>query len=329
MPDFNTARKIALLILLLKDRLKGRHSKLSDKQIAKLLSEAIIPNDSPLEITPAQINKLWHPLNLSDERSDKILHAIQAVMQKRGIDIKSDIIRSALPNSIDRQYGPALPSIFKHTQVPYPLQGEKLGGLNEIVTGLWRCFYISPVNSASQFKPEIRGFPVFFRKSDPDQTAIDTIVFAGKHRWEGISFVLDFHLYIVIQNEDQTETVSFVTNRPTRALQKVAGIGTALERQATTRPRENPSVVGIICFGEKCSNTKIDQLKLTESVDAILRGEAIPEAAEDKIREEFCSTHKDADDVKRTHPGLYAYMSSLKTNNQSGFPSFSLHLTWP
>lgn len=327
--EFETTRKIALLIAFLKDQLKPKgRTKLSDEALATLLDSTQQFSGRSLSLDGNRVNQIRNGrTDIGVDEQAKLLHAIRALMHERHVNIISDITKESLPKWVEDQYGDQLPNILKRPATPL-FRGDPLGPLAEVLPGAWQCFYVSPVDRSDRFKAEIRGFAALFQDAKPSSTIVDTLLISGQGRFKGYSFVNDTHLYIMCTDAANIETVFFTINKPTKANAKFAGIGTANARLRPDRPRENPPIVGILCFGEKFLPPERTGRTEKPIIERVLRGESISEDEEKTIRQTFGKIYKSSRELHKKHRELYAYIRVLKINNREGFPMQGLHVAW-
>jgi hypothetical protein len=332
LSDLANIRKIALVILFLKEALRDKR-KASDARIAGMLKEAQLAEPDPIRLDDDDINDIRNgrKLDISPGDQHRILRALGLLIQSRGLDIS---LRE-IPKEIEEQYAPDLPRALRQPISPAPLQGEILGGVAEVLSGVWRFFYVSPINRKGQFKPELRGTAAFFQAADSSSDSINMVLISGHSQWKGQAFVNDSHLYMRCSDVGRTETAFFVTNKPTRVRQIFVGVGTALER---VKREPIPSVAGFICFGEKITDqhmkaegqTLIEDslINLQTILQRVLRGEEVHGSDADKIRKVFGVTYKNVSELRDKHRALFDYLSSVKINNKRGFPLEWLYLSW-
>jgi len=316
----------------LKEALRDRR-KASDARISQMLTEVQQAEPDPIRLDDDDINDIRNGrrLDISPGDQHRILRALELLIEARQLDIS---LRD-IPKEIEEQYAPDLPRALRQPITPAPLQGEILGGVAEVLSGVWRFFYVSPINRKGQFKPEIRGTAAFFLATESVSDSIDIVLISGHSQWKGQAFVNDSHLYLRCSDVGRTETAFFVTNKPTRVRQIFVGVGTALER---VKREPIPSVAGFVCFGEKIADQhmkaegslffKDPNANLQTIMQRVLRGEEIHDNDADKIRKVFGVTYKDVSELRENHRALFEYLRGVKINNKKGFPLEWLYLSW-
>jgi hypothetical protein len=334
--SFNTSRKIALLIALLKVELKesvppecpqGRTDRkrlaaLSDADLSERLN-LVWPKETPrYTFNGDKVNQLLNAkIELTPQIEAKLFHALQILINQANItlDVKSD-----LPRWVEDTYAKELRELLRQPQSQLPIRGIRLGELADVLTGVWQFFYISPTNDKGLLKPQIRGFGVIFQPADISSMGVISI--SGRRIWSGSAYQVASHLYIVCADKIDRAVEFFVTNVPTRHYPMVVGTGAGLE--LFTAPRLIPASIGFACFGKKAESgsCSADVFKLIKDVQL---GEDISKSTLTSIRKVFSTSFDEIDTFRATHPELASYVESHSLNGNKGLSMATLHVAYP
>jgi hypothetical protein len=293
--------------------------------LAELLNEAQADSANPMVLDRPAADELLKVKNLwlTDEEQSRLLGAIQVLINQGPANLRFSVT-DPVPDWLEKEQRENLPDVLKNPKKSIRLQGEKLGPWTDILPGLWRFFYVSPIDRAGKPIPEIRGLVGHIQKVEEASTSAELQVISSRGYWRGYAFLNERHLYMFCTLDGAYETAFFQANAPDRRNSIMVGVGTALERV----PRTVPGVQGFLFFGEKWGSSKDEAAKhlaLQLLFDRAARGEEIA----DSEKETFCVTYINNDDLKRNHRKMYDYLQKMKVNDEPGFPWRWLHLVYP
>lgn len=321
--SFEKARSITLLITFLKDRLKqvGK-GKLADQSLADTIN-AFQPPQSPLKLDGGKVSAILRGWHLKPDEQDALLIALQSLIRDRKLNIDVHNV----PQAVEQEFGPELPELFSN-YAPSTFVGDMLGDLSSSLSGPWHLFYVSPVNRNGKFQTEIRGTAALVHTSHPSAKSMDVELISSRGHWKGPACINETHMYLTLSDVDKTETAFFVMNKPTRRRPFIVGVGSALTRF------EGPAmlpVAGFVCFGEKWMGPReASNKELIGVLQQAVEGHPLSETDAKKIRDEFCVTYDDVEQLRNIHPKLFAHIQTISINGQKGLAAMPwLYVTWP
>ena len=240
---------------------------------------------------------------------------------------------SAIPADILAQYASPL---AQPKSIDSDFAGEIIQDPN-IFCGAWRFFYVSPVTRAAQYQHEIRGVVAVFRPIEGENNKLDVQMISRSTHWSGVAFAFEWHLYIVCQAKDKSETAFFVVDKPSKSQYRfVAGLGSALERGDPERMHRHPAM-GVLCFGEKCHGESLSPRSkavqalsptVVAALDKLMAGDELADEDEETLRAEFKVTYSTLNQLANKHPELVAHLKKHVRVNQREFGMKSLLVEW-
>ena len=333
MTYLERARKIAYLILYLKDELKqlkrqlgGSRGKLSDQALAQLFNSVQGRREGAVLFDAKKINDVWNAkaLNLSAVEQGKILHAVQLLLTRQKLPVSVD---EEVPVWLEEKYAAELPEIFRTGDLQSPV-GDHLGSHAVTLPGAWQLFYVRPFDSEGRPDPEIRCQLAVFGRARPESTATSFLLISPRSQWKGHAVLHDSYVYVTCTEERGADASFIVINAPKRSDEYcIAGLALALIQP----PRRHPPLAAIVCFGQRLRsdtlsdeqanavNRAMENRRLTKDQQAALR----------TIVKDIAYKGHDISKFKADHPTLSKYTEAVEINGEANRLLQTLRMSWP
>jgi len=329
LPDdahpFEELRKLALLVRYLVARIK-----MPDRAERGITVPKLFELVAPLEFrfTVQDLGKLSRAelVTLEAADRDKILGKLHALISSEKYGVTKPT-----PDELER-YANDLAYTFRRS-LPFSLiQGNKLGANGDVLSGIWRLFFIPTLGDPKRdhgTPAEIRGFVAIVR--DPkDAAAIsaETIIISQHKHWIGHVFLNGSYAYWVCTDPAKSETAFFLSNRPDDNESSIIGIGTSLQRKEAGDHRPRP-IESFCFFGAKWRN-----FPEISDVDGLLRPIQVGNLNEmndaiAKIQTAFCNeTYAEINGLEEHYKMLHDYLGRIRVNGKLGFDFPGLHIAW-
>jgi hypothetical protein len=328
------ARKIAYLILYLKDELKslrrqlgGSRGNLSDQALAQLLNLVQGRRQEAVLFDAKRINDIWNAraLNLSSGEQAKVWHALQLLVTKQKLPFNMD---EELPAWLEEKYAPELPEIFRTRELRLP-PGEHLGSHAVNLPGPWQLFYVRPLDNEGQANPEIRCQFAVFGRARPESTATSFLMISrGAQLWRGHAILHDSYLYVTCTEERGADTSFIIINAPKRADDYMfAGIAMTLIQP----PRRHAPLAAVVCFGQRVRSDLFTEDQ-SNAVHQAMEGGPISKEHQLMLRDivkDIAYRDGDTKQFREDYPTLAQYMEAVEINGEANRLLQSLRLSWP
>jgi hypothetical protein len=327
------ARKIAYLILYLKDELKplkrqlgGSRGNLSDQALAQLLNAVQGRREGAIPFDGKKVNDIWNAkaLNISSIEQSKILQALQLLVTRQKVPIS---LEEQFPVWLEEKYAAELPEIFRLKELRPP-PGEHLGSYAVSLPGAWQFFYVRPLDNEGSAKPEIRCQVAVFGRTRPESTATSFLLITPQHQWRGNAILHESFLYITCTEDRGADTSFIVINAPKRSDDHMfAGIALTLIQP----PRRHPPLAAIVCFGQPIRLDVLTEEQANAVNQAMENGRA-SRAQQNALRDIVKDIAYRGDDnkmFKADYPKLSKYLEAVEINGEANRLLQSLRMSWP
>jgi hypothetical protein len=327
------ARKIAYLILYLKDELKtlkhqlgGSRGNLSDQALAQLLNTAQAHRPGALSFDAKRINDIWNgkALNASSEEQAAILQALRLLMRRQKLDLA---LLDEFPIWMEEKYASQLPEIFCSTDARSP-EGEHLGSHAVSLPGAWLLFYVRPLDDDGSPTPVIRCQLAVFGRARPESTSTRFFLLSKGHRWAGHAVLHESYLYITCTEHRGRDTAFLVINAPRRSDDYMfAGLALTLIQP----PRRHAPLAAVSCFGQPVDSDSLDEAQ-HEAIHQATESGRISSEHESALRSIVKPTTYKADETmqfRTDYPPLSKYLDAVEINGRLKDLTQSLRISWP
>jgi hypothetical protein len=327
------ARKIAYLILYMKDELKslkhqlgGSRGNLSDQALAQLLNTAQAHRPGALSFDAKRINDIWNgkALNASSEEQAAILQALRILMRRQKLDLA---LLDEFPIWMEEKYASELPEIFRSADVRSP-EGEHLGSHATSLPGAWLLFYVRPLNDAGKPEPVIRCQLALFGRARPESTSTKFMLLSKGHRWAGHAVLHESYLYITCTEQRGRDSAFIIINAPRRSDDYLfAGLALTVIQP----PRRHAPLAAVPCFGQPVNADNLDDAQ-HEAIHQATESGRVSSEIESALRSILKPTTYKADGDKQfraDYPALATYLDSVEINGRLKDLAQSLRISWP
>jgi hypothetical protein len=327
------ARKIAYLILYLKDELKplrrqlgGSRGNVSDQALAQLLNAVQGRREGAVLFDAKKLNDIWNAraLNLSSIEQGKILQALQLLVTRHKLAINLD---EEFPVWFEEKYAAELPEIFRARELRPP-PGEHLGSYADSLPGAWQLFYVRPLDNEGLPKPEIRCQLAVFGRARPEGTAMSFLLITREHQWRGHAILHDPYFYITCTEERGGDTSFIVINAPKRKDDFMfAGVALTIIQP----PRRHAPLAAIVCFGQPVRAAALTEEQESAVHQAMENGRVSKEhqVALRNIVKDISYRGEEHKHFRADYPALSKYMEAVEINGETKRLVQSLRISWP
>jgi hypothetical protein len=327
------ARKIAHLILYLKDELKplkrqlgGSRGNLSDQALAQLLNAVQGRREGAVLFDAKKVNDIWNAraLNLSSIEQAKILEALQLLVTRHKLAINLD---EEFPVWFEEKYGTELPEIFRVRELRLP-PGEHLGSYADSLPGAWQLFYVRPLDNEGCANPEIRCQLAVFGRARPESAAMSFLLITREHQWRGHAILHDPYFYVTCTEERGGDTLFIVINAPKRKDDFMfAGVALTVIQP----PRRHAPLAAIVCFGQPIRAAALTDEQEQAVHQAMENGRVSKEhqAGLSDIVKDISYKGEENKQFRADYPALSKYMEAVEINGEANRVLHSLRVSWP